>query len=54
MAATRADLDRPRQGGLGFRLAPFVVGVYEAHLYGMIRESAELFERYMAEGGAKR
>jgi len=38
--------------GLGFRLAPFVVGIYEAHLYQMDRESAELFERYMAEGGA--
>ncbi len=40
-------------GSLGFRLAPFVVGIYEAHLYGMDRESAELFERFMAEGGAK-
>ena len=39
--------------GLGYRLAPFVVGVYEAHLWHMDRESAELFERYMAEGGAK-
>ncbi len=39
--------------GLGFRLAPFVVGVYEAHLWQMDRESAELFERFMAEGGAK-
>lgn len=39
--------------GLGFRLAPFVVGVYEGHLFQMDRESADLFERYMAEGGAK-
>ena len=44
---------RRAERGLGFRLAPFVVGVYEAHLYRMDRESAELFERYMAEGGAK-
>jgi electron transport complex protein RnfB len=39
--------------GMGFRLAPFVVGVYEGHLWQMDHESAELFERFMAEGGAK-
>ncbi len=51
----RAELVWPGRtpDGLGFRLAPFVVGVYEAHLWQMDRESAELFERYMSEGGAK-
>ncbi len=51
----RAELVWPGRAtrGLGFRLAPFVVGVYEAHLWQMDRESAELFERYWAEGGAK-
>jgi Pyruvate/2-oxoacid:ferredoxin oxidoreductase delta subunit len=51
----RAELVWParKDRALGFRLAPFVVGVYEAHLWQMDRASAELFERYMAEGGAK-
>jgi electron transport complex protein RnfB len=41
------------QGGRPhFRLAPFMVGIYESQLDTMDREFAELFERYMAEGGA--
>jgi len=35
-----------------FRLAPFIVGVYEAHLKSMDHELAHLFEDYMADGGA--
>ncbi len=35
-----------------FRLAPFIVGIYEGQLDFMDREMAELFEQYMAEGGA--
>jgi Pyruvate/2-oxoacid:ferredoxin oxidoreductase delta subunit len=35
-----------------FRLAPFVVGIYEAQLENMDHELAHLFEDYMAEGGA--
>lgn len=36
-----------------FRLAPFVVGVYEASLELMDHELAHLVEDYMAEGGAE-
>ncbi len=39
--------------GLAFRLAPFVVGIYEAQLETMDHELAHLFEDYMAQGGAK-
>jgi electron transport complex protein RnfB len=39
--------------GPAFRLAPFVVGIYEAQLEGMDHELAHLFEEYMAQGGAK-
>ena len=35
-----------------FRLAPFMVGVYEAQLENMDHEFAHLFEEYMADGGA--
>lgn len=35
-----------------FRLAPFVVGIYEAQLKTMDHELAHLFEKYMADGGA--
>ncbi len=35
-----------------FRLAPFVVGVWEGQLESMDKELAELFEQYMADGGA--
>lgn len=35
-----------------FRLAPFVVGIYEASLDNMDHEFAHLFEEYMENGGA--
>ena len=35
-----------------FRLAPFIVGIYEAQLPRMDHELAHLFEAYMADGGA--
>ena len=35
-----------------FRLAPFVVGIYEAQLESMDHELAHLFEKYMDDGGA--
>jgi electron transport complex protein RnfB len=35
-----------------FRLAPFIVGIYEAQLESMDHELAHLIEEYMAEGGA--
>ncbi len=37
---------------LVFRLAPFVVGIYEAQLENMDHEFAHLFEEYMEDGGA--
>ncbi len=41
-----------REGGSArFRLAPFVVGLYEAQLETMDHELAHLFERYLADGG---
>jgi NAD-dependent dihydropyrimidine dehydrogenase PreA subunit len=39
--------------GPAFRLAPFVVGIYEAQLEVLDHELAHLFEDYMAQGGAK-
>ena len=42
-----------RDGRAGFRLAPFIVGVYEAHLAGMDHEFAHLIEDYLEEGGAE-
>lgn len=38
-------------GELFFRLAPFVVGIYEAQLDNMDHEFAHLFEQYLLEGG---
>ncbi len=35
-----------------YRLAPFVVGIYEAQTENMDHEFAHLFEQYMEEGGA--
>jgi len=45
------DLDRQARSWR-FRLAPFVVGVYEASLELMDHDLAHLVEDYMAEGGA--
>jgi len=39
-------------GKIRFRLAPFVVGIFEAQLGTMDEEFAEIYERYMEEGGA--
>ncbi|OGC43811.1 hypothetical protein A2Y85_01180 [candidate division WOR-3 bacterium RBG_13_43_14] len=39
-------------GKMHFRLAPFIVGIYEGQLDYMDKELAELFEQYMNEGGA--
>ena len=41
-----------KEGKPHFRLAPFIVGIYEAHLENMDHEFAHLFEEYMADGGA--
>ena len=41
-----------KDGKLAFRLAPFVVGIYESYLEKMDHEFAHLFEEYMEEGGA--
>ena len=46
------DLDRAARSWR-FRLAPFVVGMYEASLEIMDHELAHLVEDYMAEGGAE-
>jgi len=39
-------------GRLRFRLAPFVVGIYEAQLENIDHEFAHLFDEYMDNGGA--
>src|SRR4030042_2578960 len=39
-------------GKMHFRLAPFIVGIYEGQLDYMDKELAELVEQYMNEGGA--
>jgi NAD-dependent dihydropyrimidine dehydrogenase PreA subunit len=39
-------------GHASFRLAPFVVGIYEAQLESMDHELAHLVEEYLANGGA--
>ncbi len=39
------------EGKRRYRLAPFVVGIYEANLDRMDHEFAHLFEEYMAQGG---
>ena len=41
-----------QEGKLRFRLAPFIVGIYEAQLENMDHEFAHLLEEYMADGGA--
>ncbi|MHB0870249.1 MAG: 4Fe-4S binding protein [Chloroflexota bacterium] len=46
------DLDRQARSWR-FRLAPFVVGMYEASLEMLDHELAHLVEDYMAEGGAE-
>lgn len=46
------ELDRQARSWR-FRLAPFVVGIYEASLELMDHELAHLVEDYMAEGGAE-
>jgi electron transport complex protein RnfB len=41
-----------KQGGKPrFRLAPFIVGIYESQLESMDHEFAHLFEEYMSDGG---
>jgi Pyruvate/2-oxoacid:ferredoxin oxidoreductase delta subunit len=42
-----------RDGEACFRLAPFIVGIYESQLENMDEELASLFEKYMKDGGAK-
>jgi electron transport complex protein RnfB len=42
-----------KEGELRFRLAPFIVGIYEASLDKMDHELGHLFEQYMLEGGAE-
>jgi len=42
-----------RQEGARFRLAPFIVGIYEAQLHNIDHELAHLVEHYMADGGAR-
>jgi ferredoxin len=42
-----------RGGEACFRLAPFIVGIYESQLDNMDEEFAALFEKYMSDGGAK-
>src|SRR5512139_2478249 len=41
-----------KKGKRCFRLAPFVVGIYEAQAESMDHELAHLVEHYFAEGGA--
>ncbi len=41
-----------QDGSIRFRLAPFIVGIYEASLHLMDKELALLAEQYLAEGGA--
>lgn len=41
-----------REGKLHFRLAPFIVGIYESQLESLDHELAHLIEKYMHEGGA--
>ncbi len=45
-------IDKKESEPLRFRLAPFVVGIYEFHLDRMDHEFSHLFEEYMADGGA--
>ncbi len=41
-----------REGKLRFRLAPFIVGIYEEQLESIDHELAHLVEKYLYEGGA--
>jgi electron transport complex protein RnfB len=41
-----------KDGKMSFRLAPFIVGIYESYLERMDHEFAHLFEEYMEQGGA--
>jgi len=41
-----------RKGKLRFRLAPFIIGIYEAQLESLDHELAHLVEKYMHDGGA--
>lgn len=41
------------EGKLQFRLAPFIIGIYESQRENMDHEFAHLFEHYMQDGGAK-
>ncbi len=51
--AKRGILWYDKQDGIRrFRLAPFVVGIYEAQLYQMDEELAGLAEQYFVDGGA--
>ena len=54
MAMAKKGLVWPTKEGrdLLFRLAPFIVGIYEASLPIMDHELAHLFEDYMGQGGA--
>ena len=55
MALAREGLIWARKAPDGkplFRLAPFIVGIYEASGHKMDHEMAHLFEEYMEEGGA--
>lgn len=52
MAKRGQVLFRKTDRKLYFRLAPFLVGIYEDHLERMDHEFAHLFEEYMADGGA--
>jgi electron transport complex protein RnfB len=47
----RAEADK-KTNMLRFRLAPFIVGIYESQLEDMDHEFAHLFEEYMVDGGA--
>ncbi len=42
-----------RDGEVCFRLAPFIVGIYEAQAESMDHELAHLVEEYLARGGAR-
>jgi len=55
MGLARRGLIWPGKGerGLEFRLAPFIVGIYEAQAESLDHELAHLVEDYMEQGGAK-
>jgi NAD-dependent dihydropyrimidine dehydrogenase PreA subunit len=51
--AERGLVWRKTQGeALHFRLAPFIVGIYESQVHTMDHEFAHLVEKYMVDGGA--